>query len=185
MKPANKHTLIVTVALVAVLVCLIWAAASKGATVIVAPAAGTGLPYQAWVNEAQVPTPDVTLTIVEDSSGCQGQGSACTVEGGQTIWIDPTPFEGVGVSEDDVHETLLHEVGHQAGYRMPPWVLARFEAMRGDPRPWRQAPNAPIEQFAEAWRLCAEGARGRVEGGYKYRAGAAMQGRVCRLLRRY
>lgn len=181
MRSPARHTLVVLLALFAVLACLLWAAESR-ATTIIAPA-GSELPYQAWIDEAEVPTPEATLTVVEDNSRCEGLGSACTVEGEATVWIDLTPFGGTRIDLADVRETLFHEVGHQASYRMAGWALTRFQTMRRDPRPWRQAPNAPVEQFAEAWRLCAEGARGRVEGGYKYRASEGMQRRVCRLIR--
>lgn len=168
---------------VTVLASLALAGSAQAATTIIAPV-GSTVPYQRWVDEAKVPTPDVTLTVVESQGGCEGEGSACTHEGETTIWLDPAPFGDEVINTAYAREALLHEVGHQASYRMPGWALSRFETMRGDARPWRSPPNSPHEQFAEAWRLCAENARGRAEAGYDYNASGSMQRRVCRLIRR-
>lgn len=46
------------------------ASEAQAHTTIVAPP-GAHFPYQQWVDEAKVPTPDATIAVVEDAAGCQ------------------------------------------------------------------------------------------------------------------
>lgn len=155
---------------------------AQGGTKVVAPP-DSPYPYQAWADRARVPTPDLTIAVVEDDERCEGESSACTELGAATIWLDPWLSGG---TRRDVRSTFLHELGHQFDYVMPEWARARFLALRRDSRAWREGPNAPNEQFAEAWALCAErGQRlGRVdEWGYGYEPSRRLHFRVCHLVR--
>ncbi len=158
-------------------------AAAQAHTTIIEPPE-SHFPYQQWVDEAKVPTPDVTLTVVEDSSGCEEEASACTGPESATIWLDPLVLQ----ERAAVRETLLHELGHRVDYVMPEWMRLRFLSLRRDKRAWRAPPNSPNEQFAEAWRLCAErGLRIREpidEGGYNYFPSPRLHGQVCRMVSR-
>jgi hypothetical protein len=110
-------------------------------------------PYQRWVDEAKVPTPDEVVTLVEDSTPCR-EGSACTEAGpGGNIFLDPAHF-----FEDPffVENALLHEIGHRFDYTLATEEMrAGFMAILGDTRAWRQSPNSPHENFAEVYSLCA------------------------------
>ena len=81
---------------------------------------------------------------------------------------------------------FLHELGHRFDYRMPGWVRDRFRALIGDARPWRATPNSPMEQFADAYSLCALDPTtlppdfGSVVG---YRPTPAIHRAACRLIR--
>lgn len=137
--------------------------------------------YQQWVDEAKVPTPNVTLTVIEEACTDLPGGDtaeACTAPGG-TIWA-------LGVDRKD----FLHEVGHNADYyTLPQWARDRFRLLIHDPREWRADPNGPNEKFASTYARCAiTGADFRGEpdlairgGGSNYVSGPLYR-RLCRLI---
>lgn len=108
-------------------------------------------PYQRWVDEAKVPTPDVTLTVVEAPCPelAEDFAWACTAGGAYTIW-DADP------QTDEPKETFLHELGHNFDYyTLPQWARERFQWLVGDTRYWTADPNGPNEHFASAYAYCA------------------------------
>jgi hypothetical protein len=97
---------------------------------------GTPSVYQAVVDRALVPTPDITVIVYTDP--CPGAESmrSCTWQSDHVIFVpgyDPGAF--------------LHELGHQAWYLTP-------KLQRDWPK--RDRANSPHEKFAEAYRVCAE-----------------------------
>lgn len=93
-----------------------------------------------------MPGPAGNVEII--ASGCTPEQPyvSCTGPGTQTIYFAP-PYQ---------RDVLLHELGHQFDYdNMDADGRAEFEAINGDPRPWRSAPNSPHEQFAVAYQMCA------------------------------
>jgi hypothetical protein len=113
-------------------------------------------PYQQWVDEAKVPTPDVTLTVVEvtDSNGCPTRVLAytgCTSE--QLIWLDPQAAYP--------RHLFFHEVGHNFDTDLlPAWGRERFMSLYGLSGEWQvdtePAPTeTPSELFAEVYAGCA------------------------------
>lgn len=100
--------------------------------------------YQRWVDEAKMPTPDVTLTVVE--TGCpDGVSLACTAPGTDTIW-----------EEEEYRPTFLHELGHNFDYLlMPVWARERFETLTADPGPWTNGRTGADERFADTYSRCA------------------------------
>lgn len=162
--------------LVSLAALVVFPAVAQARTTIIEPP-GSHFPYQQWVDEAKVPTPEVTLTVIEDASGCEGEGSACTAEGAATIWADPLWSK---------RWDFLHEIGHNQDYVMPDWARTRFLSLTRDPRPWRSPPNSPHERFAEAWAACAiwgyRIAR-RPELGYLWEPSPRLHRRICRLIR--
>lgn len=102
-------------------------------------------PYQHWIEEAKVPTPNATLTVIETS-----EAVSSTEEGTSTIWLN--------LSALNVRQAFYHELGHNFDYLMPEWVRTRYLAILGRKGPWRQ-PEAlhfsPHELFAESYALCA------------------------------
>jgi hypothetical protein len=113
----------------------------------VAPAESR-FPYQRWVDEAKVPTPDVTLTVVESNEPCNGR-RACTIPEEGMIWLGPE----YGALE--THRDFLHELGHNFDDDvMTPGARARFRALSRHPSiPWAEPGLA--ELFAETYRQCA------------------------------
>lgn len=121
--------------------------AARAHTTIVAPAA-SNYPYQRWVDEAKVPTPDVTLTVIEEA--CEGptdSSSACTIPGTFIIWQAPVVR---------AREVFLHELGHNVDYYvLPQWMRERFQLLVHEERPWTAEPNGSKEYFASAYAKCA------------------------------
>lgn len=121
------------------------------------------MPYQQWVDEANVPTPDVTVTVIEASTespewSCSGidygVAPACVVLEERTIYIDPTKVAPVG------REFFFHELAHI----FDPLVLSdqereRFAAILRLPMPWWYPTEiwhqAPAEYFAGMFSQCA------------------------------
>jgi hypothetical protein len=122
--------------LLAIAVLALGASEAQAHTTIVSPNPA----YQRWVDEAKVPTPDATLTMIPDSGPCEG-ATACTEDGSLTIWG----------SMD--REGFLHELGHNFDYYvMPAWARSRFEVLTKDSREWLSGPD---EHFASAYARCA------------------------------
>lgn len=122
-------------------------AMAEAKTTIIAPP-DAHYPYQQWVDEAKVPTPDVTLSIIEDNGPCLSPSDyayACTGADTYTIW---------DISSD--REAFLHELGHNFDYyQLPAWVRQRFLLLTEDTRPWEADPNGANEHFATAFARCA------------------------------
>lgn len=127
-----------------------------------------------------MPTPDVTLSVMEEPCPLPyGQFAwACTEENAYTIWDDGT---------ERPRETFFHELGHNFDfYVLPQWGRDRFRWILADEREWTVRPDGPNEHFAETYARCAIlGSRfhhdphlsfgGRKIGGNLYR-------RLCRLV---
>jgi hypothetical protein len=150
-------------------------------TSITAPP-GTSMPYQRWVDEAKAPTPNVTLTLVEDDAPCGGP-TACTGPGDFTIWLAPWGGEGL------TRGVFLHELGHNFDYYdMTEATRAHFEFLVGEDRSWTEDPNAPNEKFAEAWKWCAlKGTnlrRAPLNFSMDYRPTPKLQPKVCALIKK-
>ncbi len=142
--------------------------------------------YQRWVDEAKVPTPDVTVAVVEE--GCPGQVEpACTLPGGPIY---------LGEVVTNRRHAFYHELGHQDDYLdLSDPARSRFIEIIGQAgSPWRSEVNSPNEQFAEAFAFCATigtPARkdlrrllGRVsEWGYTYHPNVWEQQQSCGLIR--
>jgi hypothetical protein len=113
-----------------------------------------GTPLQAWADAALIPTPSIDVTVYPTACG---NHLACASQAGIWIaWTDPNL---------PARKTLLHEIGHHVDYGMPWQYRELFQRMTGTVgRPWRDAPNSPHEQFAEAYALCAVGGRSRSLG---------------------
>jgi hypothetical protein len=154
------------------------AAPASASTTIIAPA-GSAVPYTEWVAEAKVPTPPVTLTVVE--ARCfDDEAAACTSSGTFTIW---------DADEGEPRATFWHELGHNFDYyALPAWARERFEILTEDARPWTADPNGPNENFASAYARCAEtGPRFRGDPNLRIKGnGAAIDRvtyrRICRMI---
>jgi hypothetical protein len=143
---------------VAVLLALAAPSASAHTTIIEPP--GSHFPYQQWVDEAKMPTPDVTITVIETgaSHGCPTRTldyAACTTPSEGIIWLSPE-----AAARAFPREILWHEVGHNVDSDLlPGWARERFQAMLGLSGPWSVAgepePYSPSEEFADVFAECA------------------------------
>lgn len=130
---------------------MLLAGPASAATVIDPRAAA--FPYQHWVEQAKVPTPDVTLRLIEEPCPPElaGFANACTARDTFTIWMDPA-----GATK----ARFYHELGHNFDYyELGRWASRQFRKIIGDDRRWRTKPGeiglSPHEIFAEAYSVCA------------------------------
>lgn len=169
-------------------------AAADAHTTIIEPV-GSHFPYQQWADEAKVPTPDVTLTVIETEGlhGCPGRDldyQACTAPAEGKIWISPSAIQAGGA-----REIFYHEIGHNVDADvLAPWMREHFMAIYGLSGPWvlegEPAPFGPNEMFAEVYKECAFAPtlqRGRLgttglPGSSLPLGGFARHNAVCRML---
>ena len=115
----------------ALLAALAAAPGPAAAATDVDPPAGA-FPYQQWVDDAKVPTPDVEIHVIETMCPPElaGFALACTAKGTYTIWLSP---------EGGDRATFLHELGHNYDYyELGRWASRQFRAtdpsLRARPR---------------------------------------------------
>lgn len=148
----------------AALCCLIaiaalgFAASAQAVTIIEPPDAH--FPYQRWAEEAKMPTPGVSLEVIETGAdhGCPGHDlnyPACTSPQLGTIWAAPEVLAAHGP-----RLIFWHELGHNVDVDLlQPWMRERFMALFGLSGPWRiegePEPYGPNERFADVWAECA------------------------------
>lgn len=137
----------------------VFTSCAEAHTTIVEPP-GSHFPYQQWVDESAMPTPDVTIEVIETGSdrGCPGQEmnyAGCTDPEEGKIWLAP---EDIGATFP--RHFLYHELGHNVDAdTLPEWMRERFSEIIGagpiwdlEGEPTRYGPN---EKFADAWAQCA------------------------------
>ena len=133
------------------------------ARTMVAEPSGAHYPYQEWVDLALVPTPDLSVSVVETSveAGCPYSlqyAVACVVytDPVPTIYLSP---EGAAAGNYP-RKSFYHELGHVVDhYVLPEWMREQFMLLTRLTGPWRTTPeasSAPVEYFAEAWAQCAK-----------------------------
>jgi hypothetical protein len=136
-------------------------------------------PYQRWVDEARVPTPDMMLAVIEAPCPYLTEVGACTAAGTDTIWFSTSR-----------RQVFYHELGHNFDwYVLPEWARVRYLAILDLAGPWEQPEaghQSPNELFAESYAFCAMqpvthggGVAGQVPVG-----GWRVHNRVCRLIGR-
>lgn len=130
-------------------------------TTVVAPPASP-YPYQRWVDEGKVPTPDLAVSIREMSQRdpawpCPNTTgftpAACVIPETAEIYLDTARLHSV------VRGTVWHELGHLFDFEsLSPSDRDRFARLIGWPEdPWASSTTGmPAgEYFAEAYSLCA------------------------------
>ena len=153
---------------------------ARAGSAVVSPAESE-MPYQVWIDAAAVPTPDVTIEVLEVADDpCGGGAAACEV-GGQyfddgipRIWLDRRWF-----SREPTRPRFLHEVGHVFDDEVLREIdRHRYTQMIGLRGHWYyQDEDSPGERFAESYRRCALGLKEapsicRLIRGAYWRAGA-------------
>ena len=174
---------------------LIAAPPAVGHTIVIAPEGAT-FPYQAFVDESRVSTPDLTLELIEtEGNGCPPQSIeyvACTNPALRKIWLRPA-----GLDDIDAADVLYHEIGHNVdAFTLPEWMRGRFRAIYGWTGAWDVESDAdpydPAERFADVYAECARrlrlplhalGVTG-LAGSSAPLGGPRRHNRACRMLRK-
>ena len=171
------------IVLVTFLLALAFAAPSF-ATTIVTPDGKVAQPYQTWVNRSYVPGPPGTVVLhLENCPAGQAPewAAACALPAQQTIYLG---------REAQYKDRFFHELGHiyDADDMTDP-LRSLFESVIRRPGVWAwtaTAKNPPVEQFAEAYSMCARHRtlRELVYGMYDYMPTPAMHRQACSVIRR-
>lgn len=139
------------------LVAVVWLAMGgvAEAQTVISPESDARFPYQRWVNQAKVPTPDVSLRIVMgiDRDYCEPEADGCTLPNESVIWLRPELPGWL------TRLMFLHELGHNY-----------FAATGAE----------DSERLADSYALCALGRRVVLRVGFAWPRGT---GRICRDLR--
>jgi len=150
-----KRILIPILALILAAVC---APQAPAATITCDPCS---YPYQAWADESKMPTPEVTLEVIEttEAKGCPSRVlnfAGCTRPSEGKIWLAP---EMIGRAYP--RGTFYHEIGHNVDADfLPDWMRARFMAILALEGPWYADVEevdylTPNEKFADVYAECA------------------------------
>lgn len=128
------------------MIALLFASTAQAQTAVI----GSSV-YQAWVGQSAMPTPDISLTVVEGT--CPDGPLACTVPAEAMVWM-PSQEQRV----------FYHELGHNFDYyEMTPWSRGRYMEIMGLAGEWEQRStdyaeehmHSPNELFAESYALCS------------------------------
>jgi hypothetical protein len=146
---------------------LLLAPVAEAHTTIIEPM-GSRFPYQRWIDESLVPTPDVTIEVIptELSHGCPSREAsypACTSPELNTIWFDEAAFALFPATGGmrNVRHVFMHEIGHNFDQDvLPEWARGWFEEIYGLEGPWStdvepRSATAPNELFAEDYASCS------------------------------
>lgn len=199
MKSAHKHTLIVILALFAVLACM-GASQATASTTIQTPEP-TIFPWQRWVEESKMPTPDLTITLREEPCPGAPWVTGCVNFEQYEIYFKPNRILKM---RDRSRRPLFlfHEVGHFFDREvLTDQLRDRFRAIFGlEGKPWDRArqkpppgepiamhPGPPMEKFAQGYAECALkgptiAKRPAYPVRYRYRPTPAQHAAVCRLV---
>ncbi len=157
------------------------ASVASAHTTVIEPE-GSHFPYQGWVDEAAVPTPNLQVTVIEEPCPTLPRVEACTAltsPGGVTTWISPATFtRGLGWPP----LFFYHELGHNFDFAvMSHWSRKRFRLLRHSRRPWQtpqeRRPRGLEEVFADSYAGCAYNRPNLSEGGWQ-----TFAPRVCALI---
>ena len=144
------------------------------AATTIAPGSGTSFPYQRWVDRAQVPTPDLTITVDErpdlsSSQDCFANVFGCAGIDGISLKI-PAPR---------VAFTFRHELGHVFAFWTNDALTDAFAALT-----IRETQGIyDDELFADMYAICARRTPHRRTWEGPIRRVSDAQA-ICRLIRR-
>jgi hypothetical protein len=120
------------------------------ATTVVTPDGAPAEPYQSWANRSQVPGPPGTVVVhLESCPGGAEWAGACALPQQRAIYLGPGAMD---------KGRFLHELGHVFdATAMTDPLRQLFQSVTRRRGIWAAAANTdpPIEQFAEAYSLCA------------------------------
>lgn len=163
---------------VAALLVLLLAPATVDARTRLMDVDGNRSSRDVQVARAQMPSPPITVIVVDEQVQAYCGALACTEPTDSFVWI----------SNQATRRDVLHEIGHRFDYLQSLHARHRFRALTDQlDRLWRtEDPDPPYEQFAEAWRMCAMNPRwpDRSEAGYGYWPTVQIHRKVCRTIKR-
>jgi hypothetical protein len=176
----GRHTLL---AIAALLVAMAIAPSAASAGIRLARSDGRPVPqrYQRWVDTTAIPAPARTVTLhIAACPGGPAWAAGCALPQGDQVYMLP---HAAGP------HVLFHELGHVFDATELDAARRRgFQKIVGRAGPWRGAPESdpPIEQFAEAYSLCARrpALAEREFAMYGYSPTPAVHRRVCALITR-
>lgn len=161
--------------LLAIILTLTLAVSAQATTIT-----GAVEPYQSWANAAFVPTPQIDVNVINAPCPAAPEwAAACSVIGLHQIYIG---------SEGHNPHVFLHELGHvYDDTSMTDMARAKFMAILHTSGSWTRplGQDAPAEQFAEAYSLCARHRTIRTfyYGMYGYTPSPQIHRRVCAVIR--
>jgi hypothetical protein len=165
----------------AALVAAMTAGTASARTFLVGGGGMNPQPFRRWVAGAAIPTPPIAVVL--NIGACPGGPSwaaACALPASREIWLTR---EGLQPS------TFFHELGHIFDAAvLTDDLRARFAALihrRGEWAWTATNRNPPIEQFAEAYSMCARHPiiRAVAYGNYDYTPTPAVHREACALIR--
>jgi len=137
--------------------------------------------FQRLIAAAAIPTPHATLVLQRGlCPGAPSWAAGCALPLQRQIWLSA---EGLQPS------IFFHELGHVFDWLvMTDAMRARFAKLIHRPGEWNWTAtnrNPPVEQFAEAYSICARHRKIRAVtyGNYDYTPTPALHGRACALIR--
>lgn len=135
---------------VSILAVLLLSTGSASARTTIVCDESCSRPYQQWVDEAEVPTPDVTITVSETWAPCPDR---------PVLFGEPGPSRYQGCTDQHTYIQLkprrhhrdmifFHELGHVwDANAMQPWQRLRFaNLMRKRALPWTDVELAEREE---------------------------------------
>jgi len=175
------------------------AGTAQAQTTVVEPV-GSHFPYQRWIDESEVPTPDVTVSVIETEpgNGCPGDErttniEACTIIPERVIWV-AVPDQPNATPR----AAFMHEIGHYFDAEdMPEWAREHFDSIYDLGGPWLLPESGQVtagEWFAEAYAQCSVKAYvvsgevwklgvGPIEGSAPLLGMRVAHNKACRMLR--
>ena len=106
--------------------------------------------YQHWADRAVAPLPAMTIQVT--------RSHPLRIPGASPARSHTAPGLPIYFAPGDGRAVFLHELGHQAEYAMSDPARDAFLLLTHQSgRAWREPPDSPHEQMAEAWSLCAGG----------------------------
>lgn len=135
-------------------------------------------PFQRWADQAKVPTVPNLVELRFDNIKIMCSSSVafgCAPEFASVIFIQP--------HNKHAKSALLHELGHRFDWQMRKLVRIEFGRIINDIRQWTEQPNSLQEQFAEAYRMCAQPKIKDLHFSAYYLPTAGQHEEVCALIR--
>jgi hypothetical protein len=121
-------------------------------------------PYQRWADKARVPTPDIQVEVVEESS--ESPAWPCRAEYGiPPACVFPEASRIFFATNQPSHSSwglqamFYHEAGHLVDARyLSDWSRSRYMYLAGFTSGWTDPPGthlSPMEAFANSYSYCA------------------------------
>jgi hypothetical protein len=154
---------------------------AASAVTLVTPDGQVAQPYQRWANAAKVPTPNVSVVLMDGGPFASPSAAPSTVDRLATITLGGTYPTAL-----TRRYAFLHELGHIFDFTMlSDSDRATFLATVKRPQWWDTSSKPGGELFADAYAFCALNRRLLgLDEGYGYVPSRHAFRRVCAMVRR-